>query len=226
MLSKLFDIEQTGYRIDLLTHKGRGDITYHTINWWESQGWQVVVWDNTGFLPAVGRNQIIEDYKSSDRDYLIMADDDITLYTHRYLTQQWLKAPIFNGVYTLNSNLKMNVLKQYSRDWDCWQQGQHYWTDCHHIGQLYVINRKDIPCQDTSLPALEDMDWAWQCNQLGINTQMLHTVFLREQSQDRGSIFCSDRQQRVELYNQARDMMKHKWGTTSFKEFKQQYAIE
>lgn len=223
MLSQLFEIEQTGNRIDLLTHKGRNHITSNTVNWWESQGWEVRCWDNTGNLPAVGRNKIIEDFKASDRDLLIMADDDITLYTHRYLTADWLKCPIKNGVYTLNSNHKMHILMQYSRDWD---HGNHHWSSSHHIGQLYVIDRKDIPLQDETLPALEDMDWAWQCQSQGIDTKMLHTVFLREQSQDRESIFCPDRRERVEIYERARAMMEIKWGTSKYSEFKQLYATE
>jgi hypothetical protein len=217
----LFEVAPTGNRIDLLTCAGRADITNKTVAWWQSQGWEVVLWDNTGHLPAVGRNRIINDYKQSDRPVLIMADDDITLYTHRYLTQDWLKQPVLNGVYTLNSNHKMHILMQYSRDWD---HGNHHWTETHHIGQLYVIDRKDIPLQDETLPALEDMDWAWQCQAQGIPTQMLHTVFLREQSQDRGSIFCKDRKKRVEIYAQAKEQMSAKWGVKNYKEFKEKYT--
>jgi hypothetical protein len=219
--ANIFEVESTGNRIDLLTHKGRDHITTPTVNWWESQGWQVVLWDNTGSLPAVGRNRIIQDYKSSDREMLIMADDDITLYTHRYLTKSWLKTPVRNGVYTLNSNHKMHILMQYSRDWD---HGNHHWTETHHIGQLYAIDNKLIPLQDETLPALEDMDWAWQCQALGIPTRMLHTVFLKERSQDKGSIFCKDRKQRVEIYAQAKEQMHTKWGVKNYKEFKEKYT--
>ena len=215
--ANLFEVPPTGNRIDLLTHKGREDITNKTVNWWESQGWKVHCYDNTGYLPAVGRNEIIRDYKSSDREVLIMADDDITLYTHRYLTSDWLKKPLVRDVYTLNSNHKMHILMQYSRDWD---HGNHHWSETHHIGQLYVIGRKDIPLQDETLPALEDMDWAWQCQSQGIPTYMLHTVFLREQSQDKGSIFCKDRRQRVEIYAKAKEMMNSKWNVKNYAEFK------
>ena len=221
MFSDLFDVEATDNRIDLLTHQGREHITNLTVNWWQSHGWKVVLWDNTGYLPAVGRNRIIQDFKNSERPLLIMADDDITLYTHRYLTADWLKKPIANGVYTLNSNHKMHILMQYSRDWD---HGNHHWTETHHIGQLYVSDCKDIPLQDETLPALEDMDWAWQCQAMGIKTQMLHTVFLREQSQDKGSIFCKDRKQRVEIYAQAKEQMHSKWGVKNYKEFKEKYT--
>ena len=215
----LFAVEDTGHRIDLLTHKGRQHITDKTVNWWQSHGWQVVLWDNTGSPPAVGRNKIISAYKRSNRPLLIMADDDITLYTHRFLTQSWLEKPIANGVYTLNSNHKMHILMQYSRDWP---KDQHHWSDSHHIGQIYVIDNKSIPLQDETLVALEDMDWAWQCWQQGTPTQMLHTVFCREQSQDVGSIFCRDRRQRVAIYQQARLQMQHKWGTHKWSKFKQQ----
>lgn len=216
--ANLFEVPQTGYRIDLLTHKGREHITDKTVTWWQSQGWEVVLWDNTGYLPAIGRNNIIKGFKESDRTYLIMADDDITLYTHRYLTQSWLENPILDGVYTLNSNHKMHILMQYSRDWD---HGNHHWTETHHIGQLYVIARKDIPYQDETLLALEDMDWAWQCQKQGIPTRMLHTVFLREQSQDKGSIFCKDRGERLKIYGQAREQMQAKWGVKNYKQFKE-----
>jgi hypothetical protein len=217
----LFEVHQTGHRIDLLSHAGRQDITHKTVAWWESHGWQVVVWDNTGHLPAVGRNKIIQDYKASDRQLLIMADDDITLYLHRYLTKEWFSNPIAQDVYTLNSNHKMNILKQYSRDW---AHGNHHWSDSHHIGQLYVIARKDIPLQDETLPALEDMEWAWQCQALGIPTRMLHTVFLREQSQDRGSIFCKDRKARLEIYSRAKEQMLAKWGVENYSQFKERYV--
>jgi hypothetical protein len=196
-----FDVPQTGNRIDLLTCKGREEITMKTINWWESQGWEVVLWDNTGYLPAIGRNNIIKSYKESDRDILIMADDDITLYTHRYLTADWLKAPIRNGVYTLNSNHKMGILKYNSTGWD---DGNHHWRETPEISQLYVIDTKDIPYQDEYLPALEDLYWAKECNLLGIKTQILHTVFLREQSQDKGSLLFCNRQHRKEVYAEAK----------------------
>lgn len=223
MFANIFEVESTGNRIDLLTHAGRNAITQKTVRWWESHGWQVVCWDNTGHLPAVGRNKIINAYKNSDRQLLIMADDDITLYTHRFLTQSWLQKPIANGVYTLNSNHKMHILMQYSRDWP---KDQHHWSESHHIGQIYVIDNKSIPTQDESMVALEDMDWAWQCWQQGIPTQMLHTVFCREQSQDVGSIFCKDRKQRVEIYQQARQQMQHKWGTSKWGEFKKQFVVD
>jgi hypothetical protein len=218
--SELFEVEQTNNRIDLLTHQGREAITNGTINWWQSQGWQVVTWDNTGYLPAVGRNRIIEDYKASDRPLLIMADDDITLYTHRYLTAEWLKAPIVRDVYTLNSNHKMNILKQYSRDW---AHGNHHWSASDCIGQMYVIANKNIPLQDETLPALEDFEWAWQCWKLGIPCHFLHTVFLREQSQDRGSLFCKDRSQRKQLYAEAERMIFAKHDVEKKADFRRKY---
>jgi hypothetical protein len=205
--SDLFQVPTTNNRIDLLTCKGREHITNKTINWWESNGWQVVLWDNTGFLPAVGRNKILNDFKQSDRSILIMADDDITLYTHRYLTQQWLNNPVVNGVYTLNSNHKMGILKYNSTGWD---DGNHHWKDTHEMSQFYVIDRKDIPLQNENLPALEDLYWAKECNNLGIPTKILHTVFLREQSQDKGSLLFRDRQHRKEVYQQAKELAESK----------------
>lgn len=193
----------TGNRIDLLTCKGRQSITNQTVNWWQSQGWETVLWDNTGNLPAIGRNKIIRDFQNSDRNLLIMADDDITLYTHRYLTADWLNHPIANGVYTLNSNHKMGILKYNSTGWD---DGNHHWRETTEISQFYVIDRKDVPYQDETLPALEDVYWAKACNSLGIPTQLLHTVFLREQSQDKGSLLFRDREHRKEQYKIAKRM--------------------
>jgi hypothetical protein len=207
LFANLFDVAATGNRIDLLTCKGRADITTKTIDWWASQGWEVVVWDNTGYLPAVGRNNIIKSFKESDRDILIMADDDITLYTHRYLTTEWLKKPVSNGVYTLNSNHKMGILKYNSTGWD---DGHHHWRETTEISQFYVISDKNIPYQDEHLPALEDLYWAKECNQLGIKTQLLHTVFLREQSQDKGSLLFRDRQHRKQIYQQAKEIKETK----------------
>jgi hypothetical protein len=132
-----------------------------------------------------------------------MADDDITLYTHRYLTQQWLKQPISNGVYTLNSNHKMGILKYKSSGW---ADGNHHWSDSYEISQFYVIDRKDVPYQDPTLPALEDVYWAKECNRQGIRTQMLHTVFLKEKSQDLGSLLFRDRQHRNQVYDQAKQI--------------------
>lgn len=210
MFSNFFEVPHTGNRIDLLTCKGREHITNHTVNWWQSQGWEVVLWDNTGYIPAIGRNNIIKSFKESDRNLLIMADDDITLYTHRYLTQQWLEKPIVNGVYTLNSNHKMGILKYNSTGWD---DGNHHWRETHEISQIYVIDRKDIPYQDEYLPVLEDLDWAFRCRQQGINTKILHTVFLREQSQDRGSLIAKTRQQRKELYAPVKELIKERYAT-------------
>lgn len=197
----LFEVKQTGNRIDLLTCEGRPTITTKTVRWWQSQGWQVVLWDNTGKLPAVGRNQIIKDFQSSDRPVLIMADDDVTLYTHRYLTAKWLEHPVVNGVYTLNSNHKMGILKYNSTGWD---DGKHHWRETDEISQMYVIASKDVPLQDETIPALEDLYWARACNRKGIATQILHTVFLREQSQDKGSLLFRDRQHRKEVYAEAK----------------------
>jgi hypothetical protein len=199
----LFEVEATGNRIDLLTCQGRADITTKTVNWWQSQGWQVVLWDNTGHLPAVGRNRIIQDYKNSDRDILIMADDDITLYTHRYLTNEWLKKPVVNGVYTLNSNHKMGILKYNSTGWD---DGKDHWCETTEISQLYVISDKNIPLQDESLPAMEDVYWAKACNSQGIKTHLLHTVFLKERQQDQGSLLFRDREHRKQVYQQAKEI--------------------
>jgi hypothetical protein len=201
----LFEVKSTGNRIDLLTCQGRSEITANTVNWWQAQGWQVVTWDNTGNRPAVGRNKIIKDFKQSDRDLLIIADDDITLYTHRYLTSDWLKQPISNGVYTLNSNHKMGIFKYNS---SAWNDGCHHWRDTDEVSQFYVIANKDIPYQDETLPALEDVYWAKECNKLGIKTQLLYTVFLREQSQDRGSLLFRNRQHRKQVYEQAKQIKK------------------
>lgn len=216
MFNDIFQVESLGNRIDLLTHQGRTTITESTVNWWQSQGWEVVLWDNTGYLPAVGRNKIIQSYKQSDRSMLIMADDDITLYTHRYQTMDWLKKPfIGRGVYTLNSNHKMGILRYNSQGWD---DGQSHWTSTDQISQLYVITNKDIPYQDETLPALEDIEWAWQCQQQGISTEVLHTVFLREQSQDKGSLIASDRKTRRELYIQSEKLMAVKWQMDNVKQ--------
>lgn len=216
----LFEVPQTGNRIDLLTCQGRADITNKTVAWWQSQGWDVHLYDNTGYPPAVGRNRIIRDYKSSNREVLIMADDDITLYTHRHLTSEWLKKPLVRDVYTLNSNHKMHILMQYSRDWP---ENEHHWTVSDCIGQLYVIANKDVPLQDESLDVLEDLEWAWQCFQQGITCRMLHTVFLREQSQDRGSLIATDRGVRKQMYAKAEEYILKKYGITKKAEFRKQY---
>jgi len=213
--STLFETEQTGNRIDLLSHSGREWITEQTTRWWESQGWQAVVWDNTGNVPAKGRNRIIRDWKASDRDCLVMADDDITLYTHRYSTQTWLDSPITEGVYTLNSNHKMHYLRQNSTGWQGWQ-----WLETQEQSQFYVIANRDIPLQDEQFSALEDLDWAWQCWDLGIRTHLLQTVFLREQSQDKASLIAQDRETRRAVYAEARKLLEAKWGTAKWSEFK------
>jgi hypothetical protein len=213
----------TKNRIDLLTHAGRTDITNKTKLWWETNGWLVHLWDNTGYLPSVGRNKIIKDYQNSDREILIMADDDITLYPHRYLTADWLKNPIVkaNEVYTVNSNHKMHYMAQNSTGWD---DGLHHWSVSDLIGQLYVIANKTVPLQDETLPALEDIEWAWQCFAQGIKCHMLHTVFLREQSTDKGSIFCKDRAERKLVYKQAEVQMYAKWQITKKAEFRKKYV--
>ena len=219
--NKLFDVKSSGNRIDLLTCKGRPKITNRTVSWWQSYGWEVITWDNTGSLPAVGRNRILDDYAKSNKDVLIMADDDITLYTHRYLTLDWLRKPIVRGVYTLNSNHKMHFLKSQSGGWDT---GTHHWSETQHIGQLYVIALKDVPRQDETLPMLSDLDWAWQCQAKGIKTEILHTVFLREQSQDVGSLLAKTRAHRKELYAKAHEQMHNKWGVQSYSDFRTKYC--
>lgn len=130
-----------------------------------------------------------------------MADDDITLYTHRYLTRQWLRQPVRRGVYTLNSNHKMGIMHYSSQGWD---DGCHHWLETDAISQLYVIDRKDTPLQDETIPALEDLYWARACNRRGITTRLLHTVFLRERRQDTGSLLFRDRQHRKEVYAQVK----------------------
>jgi len=69
-----------------------------------------------------------------------------------------------------------------------------------------VIADKNIPYQDEYLPALEDLYWAKECNNQGIKTQLLHTVFLREQSQDKGSLLFRDREHRKQVYQQSKEM--------------------
>jgi len=174
--ANLFEVPQTGNRIDIIYMRGRrNDITTKTVNWWESHGWQVKLWNNAGNKLARGHNIILDDWRQSDRELLIMCHDDITLYPHRYLTADWLKKPI-PGLYTVNSNMMMHHQKLNSSGWD---DGQHHWTDTDEICKLFVVNDKTVPRFDEQVLTCEDLEWAWACYHAGFRPQRLNTVFLR-----------------------------------------------
>jgi hypothetical protein len=212
----------TGHHLHLLVHRDKSGIARATQLWWQSQGWRVTLWDNTGHLPAVGRNRIIRHWRDTASDTtLFMADDDITLYTHRYLSQSFLTAPPDAEVYTLNSNQQMHHQRLNSTGWD---QGGHHWSLTDQICKFYVINEPEVPLQDESLPALEDLDWAWQCADAGITTQRLNTVFLREQSMHTQSLF-GPQSQRRELYAGAELQLRAKWGYRTQQDLRRQLGL-
>lgn len=194
--------------IHILTHAGKEQILAATVQWWQSKGWHTQLVDNTGHLPAVGRNRIIQQWRNSSEDTtLYMCDDDITLYTHRYLTESFLVSPPPGEVYTLNSNQQMHHQKLNSTGWD---NGEHHWSITDEICKFYAISNRHVPLQDTQLVALEDRDWAWQCAERGITTKRLNTVFLREQSMHTHSLFGPQNLRR-QLYAQAEAQLKSKW---------------
>mgnify|MGYP003659860815 FL=1 len=218
---KLFHVTPKDNCINILTHAGRSEITNRTVDWWHSHGWQTQVWDNTGNLPAVGRNRILKKWKRTDSKMLLMCDDDITLYTHRYLTEQFLRQPPDCAVYTLNSNQQVHHQHLNSTGWDL---GNHVWTPTDQITKFYVIASKQVPLQDETLCALEDMDWAWQCAQLGIKPYRLETVFLKEHQMHTHSLF-GNQSSRKELYSRAEKQLQNKWCYSSRTAFRKQLNI-
>ena len=222
MFKDLFDIPQTGNRIDIIWSAGREHIRNTTVNWWQSHGWEVVLWDNTKTNLALGQNRVVDDWRNSDRDLLIMAHDDITLYPHRYLTAEWLKKPIKHGVYTLNSNHQMFHEHLNSTGWD---DGAHHWTKTDQICKMFVIDNKQVPRFDETLPAIEDADWAWQCWSQGIPCYRLETAFLREQSMWTHSTYANKDNSRGAMMKEHWKHILKKWNVEKKSEFRKKYGI-
>lgn len=221
----LFEVPQTGNRIDIIHIDRRPDITQKTKTWWQSQGWEVVLWDNTGYNLPTGQNRILDDFRQSDRKILIMAHDDITLYTHRYLTAKWLEKPMADKpVYTLNSNMQVYHQHLNSQGWD---DGNHYWTPTDQICKMFVITDKSVPRFDESMNhGGEDLEFSWACFAQGIPTFRLETVFLREQSMRDKDTWAFQKNQRKEYYNRAFEYMFQKYNVTKKSEFRKQYGIK
>jgi len=225
MFNNLFEVEQTGNRIDILHIDKRMDVTMKTKMWWESQGWEVHLWDNTGHNLPTGQNRILEDWRQSDREILIMAHDDITLYPHRYKTQEWLKNPLRDkGVYTLNSNMQVYHQHLNSRGWD---DGNHHWTLTDQICKMFVISDRRVPRFDETMNhGGEDIEFSWACFALGIQTFRLETVFLREQSMRNKDTWEFQKKQRKEYYDKAFNYMFEKYGVQKKSEFRKLYNVK
>ena len=220
----LFEVPQTGNRIDILHIDKRMDVTYKTRDWWHSQGWEVHLWDNTGYNPAQGQNRILDDWRQSDRAMLIMAHDDVTLYTHRFLTQSWLEKPIQDkGVYTLNSNLQMHHQMLYTTGW---HDGNHHWTPTDQICKMFVISDRKVPRFDEQTPSLEDQEFSWACFAQGIPTYRLNTAFLREQGIHTQDTWGFKPGERKALYKKSYEYIFAKYGITKKSEFRKQYGIK
>jgi hypothetical protein len=224
MFNDLFEVSQTGNRIDIIHIDARPDIRAKTVAWWQSHGWEVVLWNNQGYNLPTGQNRILEDWRASDREMLVMAHDDITLYPNRYLTQQWLNKPLKDKrAYTLNSNMQVYHQHLNSQGWD---DGNHHWTPTDQTCKMFVITDKSVPRFDESMNhGGEDLEWSWACFKQGIRTYRLETVFLREQSMRDRDTWEFKAKQRKEYYNMAFNYMFEKYSVSKKSEFRKAYEI-
>lgn len=205
-------------RIDLLCSTRRPDTTNKTIKFWEDAGWQVQCWYNDGNSCGEGRNHMLDDFYASDRQWIVMADDDITLYTHRYLTAKWLdNVELWQqqddvDYFSLNSNNETH------------RQMMKSWWDTAEFNQQFVYKRDFTPTKIHIFRkppkklyfekwyGYEDYDFAFQFLQQGLRVARLLNVFLREQGFDKSSLF-KDHQHRKECYAEAKKHLVAKWGT-------------
>jgi len=204
-------------RIDLLTSDRRPETTQATVEWWQAQGWEVVCWDNTGNPPGVGRNRILEDFYSSPREWLVMADDDTTLYTHRFRTQEFLdcewQTQTDVDLFCLMSNQEMSRGFHYTW-WDT-KEFNNQWVFKLEpaITKFYCLRNTGTEIYQQEWMGLEDFDFAMEYLKAGYTTARLMNVFLREQGYEKSSLF-TDYAHRKECYEQGKANFNKKWGTS------------
>jgi len=149
-------------RIDILTthHRSCDQVD----KFWRSYGWQPVYHDNTGLPPGTGRNRILEEFYSSGRSWLAIADDDVYLDIQRGNAIEFLSDPnkllsklndeiasfgVMNNIHhRVDITLSNPALK------DNWVFLRNYWIGClmfhRNTGNKYKFHPTDV---------LEDMDW-------------------------------------------------------------------
>tara|TARA_Y100001937_G_scaffold112971_1_gene161123 strand:+ start:2380 stop:3147 length:768 start_codon:yes stop_codon:yes gene_type:complete len=200
--------------IDILTSKTRPiETTNQTVEFWKSIGWTPRLWDNTGKPCGVGRNQMMQDFYASDREWCIICDDDITLYPHRFQTQLFMDT--FDAftqsdvdLFSLNSNNEMRRQMQYTW-WDT--TDQLLWHRDATVTKWFAIRKTDQQYWWEEWYGLEDLDFALQHLADGLTVARMPNVFLREQGFKKSSLFTSDQQRRDGLV-QGRQGIAHKWG--------------
>jgi len=200
--------------IDILTSTTRDSkVTEQTVEFWRSAGYRTRLWDNTHKPCGEGRNRMLRDFYDSNREWCVMCDDDITLYPHRYLTQQFIDTQsAFQqqdvDVFSLNSNNEMHRQQQYTW-WSDAQQPlfQRDWT----ITKWFAVRKTHKEYWFEHWYGLEDVDFALQHIRDGRTVARLSNVFLREQGFNKSSLFSTHEQRRQGL-TQGKEGIRTKWG--------------
>ena len=216
-------------RIDLLCSTRRPEVTQGTINWWQSKGWEVKTWYNDGYPCGTGRNKMLEEFYASDRQWIVIADDDITLYTHRYNTQWFLDKPELwqnqteVDYFSLNSNNEMH--RQMMKSW--WDKNEFnqqlvFKRDMTPT-KIHIFRKPPKPLWFEKWYGYEDYDFALQFINEGMTVARLLNVFLREQGFSKSSLF-EGQEHRKECYAQARIELENKWGNVLIQVLKNKWV--
>lgn len=157
-------------RIDIITTQAR--TTTQVDHFWRSHGWQPHYWDNTGHPLGQGRNRVLADFYSSDREWLVLADDDMTIDVARGRGQEFLAAPqallsrvpqdisSFGLMNNIHHRVDITLTNPAVRDHWCFYRAS--WIGC-----LFFHRRTSGQFQFHPWDVLEDMDWCLDQIQAG-----------------------------------------------------------
>jgi hypothetical protein len=169
-----------------------------TVAFWHQQGWHPSTHYNDGRFPSWGRNEILRDwYHDTDEEWCCIADDDITLFTDRNESTEFLRDPqvllkhvppqvrmitAMNGV-----RLAVNRIQQetpaLAHNWQLeqsWEMGKIVW----------VRRSAQLLLQRTDLRYSEDHEWAFQHLARGWGTAICYNLVVRERGAS--TLFSAD----------------------------------
>ena len=199
-------------RIDILTTQARDHSQVDTF--WRSHGWQPVYWDNTGHPPGHGRNQILDDFYASDREWLAMADDDMVIDTKRGQGLGFLKDPAavldlvpqditsWGLMNNIHHRVDITLSNPAVRDHWCFYRAS--WIGC-----LVFHRRTGHRFYNHATDVLEDMDWC--LDQIIAGHRVAHCMNLVQKNIIAGSTIFGDQADRRSRYRAAKQRIQQQY---------------
>ena len=193
-------------KIHILTTQQRDSTAVQA--WWQQQGWQPIIYDNTGQAPGIGRNHILEDFYASSDAWLAMADDDMIMDLQRGWGQRFMQDPgqlldaIGDQVTSFgvmnNIHHRVDITLQNPVVLRSWVLYRASWIGClvfhRNTGKRFYNHASDV---------LEDMDWCLDQIRSGHRVATCMNLVQRMQGGAKSTVF-TDQNQRRQRYQQAK----------------------